>query len=187
MKECRQIKSPILFVLCVLLGFILSITRMPDVHASDFTEKAGDIVSYVLPAAAAGMTLAHKDGEGALQLGESAALTLGVTYGLKYSVDEERPNGGSHSFPSLHSSVSFFAAEFMRKRYGWEYGVPAYLAATFVAYSRVESDEHYTRDVLAGAAIGVLSSYMFTSSFNNLLVQPEANGKYLGARLTYYW
>jgi membrane-associated phospholipid phosphatase len=123
---------------------------------------AGDILQFVLPATAGGLTLGYRDWQGTWQLGESAGVTLGATYALKYSVNETRPNGGSESFPSGHSSISFCAAEFMRKRYGWEYGVPAYAAASFVAYSRVESGEHYAHDVIAGAAIGIASSYLFT-------------------------
>src|SRR5437867_3085874 len=87
--------------------------------AADTIETAGDILQFVLPATAAGLTLGYRDGQGALQLGESLAVTLGATYALKYTVDEQRPNGGSHSFPSGHTSVSFSAAEFMRERYGW--------------------------------------------------------------------
>lgn len=45
--------------------------------------------------------------------------------------------------------------------YGWSWGVPAYLAASFVGFTRVQSDEHYTHDVLVGAAIGILSNYDF--------------------------
>src|SRR5436190_23845504 len=96
------------------------------VQASDGVETAGDVLQYVLPAAAAGMTLAYRDGEGALQFGESAATTLAATYGLKYAINEKRPNGGHQSFPSGHSSISFTSAEFIRKRYGWEYGLPSY-------------------------------------------------------------
>ena len=166
---------------------MLCFTPGIDARASDAVERAGDVLVYVLPATAAGMTLIHKDGEGGLQFGESAALTLGVTYGLKYTVDETRPNGGDHSFPSAHTSISFSSAEFIRKRYGWEYGVPAYVAATFVGYSRVESRQHYTRDVIAGAAIGMGSSYLFTKPYKGWQVQPEFNGKYHGIRLSYTW
>ncbi len=45
----------------------------------------------------------------------------------------------------------------MRKRYGWDYGIPAYAAASFVGYSRVESGKHYAHDVVAGAAIGIIA------------------------------
>jgi membrane-associated phospholipid phosphatase len=54
----------------------------------------------------------------------------------------------------------------MRKRYGWEYGIPAYAAASFVAYSRVESNEHHPQDVIGGAAIGIISSFIFTKPYH---------------------
>ena len=158
-----------------------------SVHAGDSIETAGDVLSILLPATGAGLTLGFRDGKGAVQFVESAALTLGVTYGLKYAVDEKRPNGGSYSLPSGHTSISFFSAEFMRKRYGWGYGVPAYVAATFVAYSRVESREHYTHDVIAGAVIGIVSSYVFTTPFIGLQIQPDIDGRYWGVRLSGSW
>ena len=130
----------VLAVVLVVVEFaVLDCCRL---SGADGIQTAGDVLQFVLPATAGGLTLGYRDGQGALQLGESLAVTLGVTYALKYSIDERRPNGGSQSFPSGHSSISFSAAEFMRKRYGWEYGVPAYATASFVAYSRVESREH---------------------------------------------
>ena len=72
----------------------------------------------------------------------------------------------------------------MRKRYGWEYGIPAYAAASFVAYSRVEANEHYPHDVIAGAAIGILSSFIFTRPYKGWNVQAEAGGGYYGIRFT---
>src|SRR5262245_9216728 len=156
-------------------------------QASDPVEVAGTALEVALPAAAVGLTLGYKDGTGTLQFGESAALSLGVTYGLKYAVNETRPNGGSHSFPSGHATISFAAAEFMRKRYGWEYGIPAYAAASFVAYSRVESGEHHPEDVVAGAAIGIISSFIFTRPFEGWLIQPEVDTRYYAIRLSRNW
>jgi membrane-associated phospholipid phosphatase len=167
---------------CLLLCFATEVDAW-----ADGIEKAGEVLAVVLPVTAAGMTLVYKDGKGALQFAESAALTIGVTEGLKYSVHETGPNGGSNSFPSGHTSISFCAAEFMRKRYGWEYGIPAYVAATFVGWSRVESREHYTRDVVAGAVIGIGSSYLFTEPYKGWQIQPEVGGKYYGIRLSCTW
>jgi membrane-associated phospholipid phosphatase len=167
--------------LAVLLFLVAS---SPCASAKDGIETAGDILQYVLPASAAGLTLLHRDGYGALQFGASAGVTLGVTYLLKYTVEETRPNGGSESFPSGHTSISFSAAEFMRKRYGWEYGVPAYALASFVAYSRVEAGQHHPHDVIAGAAIGIISSYIFTRPYHGWDVQLQADGKYYGFRLS---
>src|SRR6266700_2456062 len=174
-------------VACGFLALLLCFNAGVEAHASDNIQSAGDILQFVLPAAAAGLTLGYTDGQGALQFGESAALTLGVTYGLKYAVNERRPNGGNQSFPSAHTSISFCAAEFMRKRYGWEYGVPAYALASFVAYSRVEARDHYPHDVIAGAAIGIASSYIFTRPFHGWSVQAEAGSRYYGFRLARDW
>jgi membrane-associated phospholipid phosphatase len=123
-----------------------------QLRAGDNIKSAGDILQLALPATAAGLIIGYNDREGAVEFTESIALTLGTTYVLKYTVDERRPNGGTESFPSAHTSISFSAAEFMRKRYGWEYGLPAYAAASFVAYSRVEAGEHHPHDVIAMAA-----------------------------------
>ncbi len=166
---------------------LLCVAGSVDARGGDSIEAAGDILHYVLPATAGGLTLARRDCKGTLQFAESTAVTLGATIGLKYAVNERRPNGGSQSFPSQHASISFSAAEFMRKRYGWQYGLPAYAAASFVAYSRVEAGKHYPHDVIAGAAIGMVSSYIFTRPYKGWRIQPEVGGKYYGIRLSCSW
>jgi len=173
--------------LLVLAFFSFYLTTDVSARAGDSIAEAGDVLQFILPGTAAGLTLGYWDGKGALEFGESAALTLGVTYGLKYTVNEKRPNGGSQSFPSAHTSISFCSAEFMRKRYGWEYGIPAYAAASFVAYSRVEAGEHHPHDVIAGAAIGIVSSYIFTKPYKGWHVQVDADGRYFGIRLCRDW
>jgi membrane-associated phospholipid phosphatase len=181
MITCITTAAPAVFTL------LLFLTASIGARAGDNIQTAGDVLQFVLPATAAGLTLGYRDGTGALQFGESAGLTLGATYGLKYAVNETRPNGGGQSFPSAHSSISFCSAEFMRKRYGWEYGIPAYAAASFVAYSRVESREHYAHDVVAGAAIGIVSSYIFTRPYKGWHVQADADAHYYGVRLSRSW
>ena len=180
-------KYDILRTIILLFVIMYFITAGIEVRADDRIETAGNFLTIALPAVAAGLTLGLWDGQGALELGESAALTLGVSYGLKYTIDETRPNGDNYSFPSNHTSISFASAEFIRKRYGWEYGIPAYVAATFVAYSRVESDQHYTRDVIAGAAIGIVSSYLFTEPYKGWHIQPDVDHAYYGIRLSRSW
>ena len=171
----------------LLLGMLLCFAISVPVHASDGIETAGEVLTFLLPATAAGLTVGFMDTKGMLQLGESEALTLGVTYGIKYTINETAPNGDSHSFPSAHTSVSFASAEFMRKRYGWEYGIPAYVAATFVAFSRVEANDHYTNDVIAGAFIGIASSYLFTHPYQGWHIQPDVGQQYYGIRLSRTW
>ena len=155
--------------------------------AGNGVETAGDVLQIVLPAFSLGQTIYYRDKTGVVQLGESYALSLGVTYGLKYSVNETRPNGGAHSFPSGHASAAFTAAEYTRKRYGWEWGLPLYMTAGFVGYSRVESREHHPRDVIAGAGIGVVSSFLFTRRYAGFKAEPTVGKKSVGVAFLKSW
>ncbi|MEI7706672.1 MAG: phosphatase PAP2 family protein [Chlorobium sp.] len=167
--------------------FLCLIFTVPA-RAAGGIETAGDIIAVALPVGAAALTLVNHDQDGFIELSQSGILTLAVTYGLKYTVSETRPNGlDNHSFPSAHTSVSFASAEFIRERYGWNYGIPAYLAASFVGYSRVESKAHFTRDVIAGAVIGIGSSWLFTTPNDTWNVRPVAGNSYYGIGLSRNW
>ena len=183
----RYMKHDILRTIILLFVIVYFITAGVDVRADDSIETAGNVLTIALPSAAIGLTLGLRDGQGALELGKSAALMVGVTYGLKFTIDEKRPNGDKQSFPSGHASISFASAEFLRKRYGWKYGIPAYVVATFVAFSRAESKQHYTHDVIAGAAIGIGSSYLFTKPYKCWQIQPDVNHAYYGIILSRSW
>lgn len=152
--------------------------------ATDYIQESGDILQIALPCTAIAMTIYYKDGTGALQFIESFGLTVGVTYFLKYSINEERPNGGNYSFPSGHTSASFAAAEFILERYGWKYGVPAFVVASYVGYTRIESHQHHMHDVVAGAAIGILSSYIFTKPFKGWQIRVEGDTKSIGMQFS---
>ena len=145
-----------------LAAAVLVVACCPSAWAGDGVKTAGDVLQVALPSAAAVTTIVLRDGDGAKQLALSLGVTWVVTTALKYSINETRPNGGDLSFPSGHTSSSFATAELMRRRYGLKWGVPFYALAAFVGYSRVESRNHYTHDVVAGAAIGIASSFIFT-------------------------
>lgn len=115
------------------------------------------------PVGELGFEFMHMTGSPRHDLALAIARTELTTYSLKYGIDAERPNGGSNSFPSGHTSVAFAGAEFIRKQYGVWWGIPAYLTAGYVGWSRVISNNHYPRDVLAGAAIGILSNHDFAT------------------------
>lgn len=91
-------------------------------------------------------------------MAESLILNNVITFTLKTAVNRTRPDGSANnSFPSGHSSNAFAWATVLSEYYGRRVAVPAYLVATFIALSRVESGKHYLSDVFAGATIGYLS------------------------------
>ena len=81
-----------------------------------------------------------------------------VTHGIKYTVRRMRPDGSTrNSFPSGHASVSFASATVLHREFGWKAGLPAYAAASYIAWSRIEHKRHFASDVLFGAAIGLMA------------------------------
>ena len=149
-------KLKITLVLCVLFFTI-------HVEGQSTVEKLGDYSLYSLPLITFTTTLIKKDIKGTSMFGKAFLLNGVVTYGLKRIIDKERPNKENlNSFPSGHTSITFQSAAFLQKRYGWKYGIPAYTIAAYTGFSRVHVKKHFVEDVLAGAAIGVLSSYIFT-------------------------
>ena len=92
----------------------------------------------------------------------SFGLNAGVTYSLKHTVHEMRPDGtDNRSFPSGHTAVAFCGATTLMHEYRkvspW-IGVAGYAVATGVAVDRVRRNRHHWYDVAAGAAIGVVSA-----------------------------
>jgi hypothetical protein len=85
-----------------------------------------------------------------------------LTQGLKVVVRRERPDGGSYSFPSGHTSGSFATATVLQRHLGWKVGVPAYAVAAYVAGNRLPENKHYMSDVLFGAAVGIASGRTVT-------------------------
>jgi membrane-associated phospholipid phosphatase len=135
-------------------------------HAESGTQRAGDFLQFAPPAAGFAATVYLRDGTGAEQFFESLAVELGAVYSMKYAVDKHRPRGtGGRAFPSGHTAAAFQGASFIDRRYGWRWGVPAYLVGGFVGWSRIESHQHDFPDVLFGGAIGVVCSYVFTSPY----------------------
>lgn len=129
-------------------------------------KTSGDILVFTLPAIAIGSTLIEGDTKGTWQFTKGFATNFAVTAVLKSIISKERPDGSNNnSFPSGHSSITFQSASFLQKRYGWEYGIPAYLLASYTGFSRINGDKHDIYDVLAGAAIGIGSTYIFTTPY----------------------
>ncbi|MCD8041819.1 MAG: phosphatase PAP2 family protein [Tannerellaceae bacterium] len=171
-----------LFLLCILL----------PAHGQEYqlssgrkaVKTSGDVLFLAAPVAALTTVLVLNDWQGLKQGAFTGLTTLGVSYGLKYAINKRRPDDSdNHSFPSFHTGASFAGAAFLQKRYGWKWGAPAYVVAGYVGWSRTYGKKHDWWDVLAGAAIGVGSAYLYTRPFadnHNLSIAPVASPTHFG-------
>ncbi|HXC56027.1 MAG TPA: phosphatase PAP2 family protein [Rhizomicrobium sp.] len=151
--------------LACALGLCAGLAASPA--AANGIESAGVDVAIALPLVAGGIAFAHdQDWTGVAQLGADTLATVGTAYALKHVIREERPDGSDfQSMPSDTAALAFAPAAFLWDRYGWEYGVPAYAAAAFVGYSRVDARKHHWYDVAASAGIAWGFSQVFTTQY----------------------
>lgn len=126
----------------------------------------GDVLLFAIPAATLTTTLIIKDKEGTWQFLKGFVVTEAVTYGLKIAVNKQRPDASNNnSFPSGHTSTTFHSASFIHKRYGFVNSLPVYALAGFTAISRIDANKHDALDLLGGAVIGIGSTLLFTTEY----------------------
>ena len=132
-------------------------------------EYTGDVLQLALPLAGGITAIVKKDWHGTKQWALSYGTAIIVTHSLKRIVRKERPEGRNRfdAFPSGHTTSAFAGASFIQRRYGWEYGKWAYVLAGIVGVSRMEGPDgwHDIWDILAGATVGVGSTYIFTKPY----------------------
>ena len=178
------------YVLSALLAFAAG-QELQVTGSRKAVRTSGDVLAFVTPVASLATVLALQDWEGLKQGALSGVTTVGLTYALKYIVKKERPDRSDmHSFPSMHTSISFAGAAFIQRRYGWKWGIPAYVVSTYVGWSRVYGKKHDWWDVAAGAVIGAGSSYLFTRPFakeHNLTISPVAGNGACGIYLSMHF
>ncbi len=156
------------------LALFLSAAGSVAAEAST-TESLGTDVAIALPLIAGGITVYKADWTGTAELGLVGFSTVGTAYALKHIVREQRPDKSDYqSFPSDTAALAFAPAQFLWDRYGWQYGLPAYAAATFVGWSRVDAQKHHWYDVATSAAFSFGFSKVFTTRY-------RAPGLYYGA------
>lgn len=149
------------------------------------TRTAGDIIQIAVPLTAAAMAKIYNDPVGEEQFVAGFFTNLALTQTVKIAADRPRPNGGSKSFPSGHTSAAFQGAAFIHRRYGIEYALPGYVLGSFVGYSRYYCKCHNFADVVAGAALGAATSFYFTSERpTDMMVTPVVSRGTVGLLLT---
>lgn len=143
-----------------------------DVHGlSRGLSHSGLILPVGIPTAMGIYALIRKDQpmlKDAIYIGTSVIEAVGITYGLKYAFDRQRPfvkypdkvhpidAEDSPSFPSGHTAAAFSLATSLSITYPkWYVIAPSAVWACGVGFARINQGVHYPSDVLTGAAIGV--------------------------------
>lgn len=177
MGEKEEMKS--------ILTLLMIVSTMA--YSKSNTERAGDVLTLLIPAVALGSTLYTEDQNGSIEFFKAYGSTAAATQILKYTVRAPRPNNPDSvtSFPSGHTSSAFSGASFIHKRYGLTYAIPAYIGAIYTGYSRVKAEKHYTKDVIAGALLGMGFSWYFVSPYENLAVTPTVGDDTYGVQFNY--
>jgi len=81
----------------------------------------------------------------------------GITTGvLQVAVNQRDPSGDHYGWPSGHTSSSFTVASVLHEYYGWQVGVPAYMAAGYLAATRAGDRKHNVSDLIFGAGLGIV-------------------------------
>ena len=171
---------------------------------SNFSTNLDDILQYTPTMLNVGLSLSgfeakntRADRLGIFVLG--TGMYVIATQGLKYAINETRPNGTEHSFPSGHSATAFFGATLLAKEYGENYpwiAVGGYTLAGTTAILRMANNKHWASDVLMGAGIGIASaeiaSYLNPKIKSKLFdaksawnFEPQIAPNYYAARLNY--
>jgi membrane-associated phospholipid phosphatase len=180
-KSGKFMLNRIGIVVCALLAFMPAAANAK----TDKIEQIGTALAIAEPVFAGGVSLAKNDWTGLLELTVTTGLTVGTAYGMKYVVHEERPDhSDDKSFPSDTAALAFAPANYLWDRYGWRWGLPAYVVAGFVGYSRVEADKHHWWDVAASAGIAFAYSRFVVTPFRRYNIDASVyatpNSVYLG-------
>lgn len=155
----------------ILLAASLLVTQ-----ADAFPYKAsGQAVAYAMPVIAGGVTIYKKDWNGLAQLTIVTGLTYLSAYSLKQIVRSCRPYakpctpGGSgwDSFPSTTSAIGSASSSFMWRRYGWQWGVPMFVASAYPSYALQKSRQNKLWDGVGSTAIAFGLNFILTPRYQS--------------------
>ncbi len=204
----RGIKPFIAPVALIATGTTLHFSDAKKDFSSWFSEtlpysgKADDYLRFAPLAAVYGLNAVGVKGKN--NFGNLTAIAMKsfilndvIVYSLKKGVNEPRPSGGPHSFPSGHTSVAFCFAQIVHHEFGersvW-FSIGAYATASTVGLMRVAKGAHWFSDVMVAAGIGMFSTEVIylthqykwdREHLRRLDIFPFSTGKQTGVAMIY--
>lgn len=86
------------------------------------------------------------------------SITAITTVVIKGIANTHRPTNefqdGKYGFPSYHAASGFAIAAVADEYYGWPVGIPCYVLAGLVGWTRIDQREHDLSDVFFGSVLG---------------------------------
>src|SRR5665647_2465957 len=171
---------------------VCAIVAALGLHAATATAGNGpqivttDILTAVVPLTGLAVAYFTDDTEGEKEWMRNTGVNQVLVTALRLAFNEtsrgERPNGGPYGFPSGHEAFVMSGATFLGQRYGWKWGVPAYMAAAYVAYVRVDEDKHHWRDVIASGVLSYGVATLTVTPENATYLAPIIGPNFLGLR-----
>lgn len=179
LNRCRALRHA-----CFALLIALAPLRAQAIQS--WEETAGDVLTAVVPLGSLGYTYWYDDKEGRTQwlwcVGTNEVLNSALRLAFNQTYLGKRPNGHEYGFPSGHVGFIMSGAAFLSIRYGWRLGLTGYAASAYVAYTRIETEHHRWRDVIAAAAVAqIVANYTVTTQKKPEL-EPVIGPGYVGIR-----
>ena len=173
-------------LVCAMVAALGLYAAIATAATSDAEVLSGDILAGVIPLGAFAVAYFKDDTEGQKQWLRNVAVNQVLTSALRLGFNQtswgERPNGRSYGFPSGHTAIVMSGATFLGERYGWKWGTPAYLAAAYVAYVRVDNRSHHWRDVIASTVLAYGVAKLTVTPENATHLAPVIGPDFLGLR-----
>jgi len=172
------------------LALILSLLK-PFAAEGSTSNKVGHAVMSAIPVTGFVVAYFKDDVEGEKQLLRNVIVNQLLTSIARVGFNETswgtRPSGNGYGFPSGHISFAGAGASFLSERYGWKYGVPAWLATGYVANNRVQGNHHHWRDVIASGVLSYGVGKLFVTPEKATYLAPVIGPDFIGMRWERSW
>jgi hypothetical protein len=170
----------------LLAALILGCSLFSNSARAETTmEISADVVTGIVPLGALAYAYAIDDTEGEKEWLRNTLANQLLATAARVAFNPSlgrRPNGNQYGFPSGHVAFVTSGAAFLQERYGWQFGVPAYLLAGYVASERVRDDHHYWRDVIASGVISFGVAKLFVTPQGATYMAPVIGPDVIGMR-----